>query len=64
MDWEMSLSVALQCLGEEPSQKQLDNLEIWIIHNVPRDAWGDIAWALPSDLATDFRMRYAENGGW
>lgn len=64
MDWKISLSVAIQCLGDEPSQKQLDNLEVWIIHNVPRDAWGYIAWSLPRDLATDFRMRYAESGGY
>jgi hypothetical protein len=64
MNWQINLSVALQLLGDNPSQEQLGNLETWIIHNVPRDAWGGIAWALPSDLVTDFRMRYAENGGY
>jgi hypothetical protein len=60
--WEKELYIILNALGRYPTSEQLDFLEVWIKSNVPAAEWGNVAWSLPSDLCTDFRMYAAENG--
>ena len=62
--WQHELYMILSALGDYPTPEQTSWLERWIKSNVPRAEWGNIAWHLPSDLCTDFRMYYAEIGGY
>lgn len=50
-------------LGKNPSADQVQNLNSWILENVPMDEWAFAAEVSGVDeLYTDMRMRQAENG--
>jgi hypothetical protein len=60
--WESRLDARLDALGAEPTEDQQQALASWVQNNVPAAFWGSVAWRLPGDLCTDFRMMSAECG--
>lgn len=56
----------IRVLGDNPSQKQIERLEDFVLRNVPETKW-DIAAEIAleygiDDLYTEFSMRNAEKG--